>query len=64
MIFQEFQLSYYCNYEELVVIFVLGINVLIGENVQGKINLLEVIYLLVFIKSYWMVKDWELIGWY
>ena len=46
MILQELQLSHYRNYEEMAVTFAPGINVLIGENAQGKTNLLEAIYLL------------------
>ena len=44
MILQELQLSHYRNYEELAVTFAPGINVLIGENAQGKTNLIEAIY--------------------
>ena len=44
--------------------FAPGINVLIGENAQGKTNLLEAIYLLAFTKSHRTAKDRELIGWH
>ena len=64
MILQELQLSHYRNYEELAVTFAPGINVLIGENAQGKTNLLEAIYLLAFTKSHRTAKDRELIGWH
>ena len=59
MILQELQLSHYRNYEELAVTFAPGINVLIGENAQGKTNLLEAIYLLAFTKSHRTAKDRE-----
>src|SRR5699024_11863027 len=40
-----------------------NINVIIGENAQGKTNLLEAIYLLAFTKSYRTANDKELIKW-
>lgn len=60
---QELRLQNYRNYQELTVDFAPGINVLIGENAQGKTNLLEAIHVLAFTKSHRTAKDRELIAW-
>lgn len=63
MYLKELQLKNYRNYEALDIKFDNNINVIIGENAQGKTNLLEAIYLLAFTKSYRTSNDKELIRW-
>lgn len=63
MYINELQLKNYRNYEQLHLQFDNKINVIIGENAQGKTNLLESIYLLAFTKSYRTANDRELIKW-
>lgn len=60
---KELQLKNYRNYSGLNLDFDANINVIIGENAQGKTNLLEAIYLLAFTKSYRTANDRELIKW-
>ncbi|HIW69898.1 MAG TPA: DNA replication/repair protein RecF [Candidatus Limosilactobacillus merdipullorum] len=63
MILEELKLHHFRNYEDLTVKFHPGINVLIGENAQGKTNLLEAIYVLALTKSHRTANDRELISW-
>ncbi|HHU19595.1 MAG TPA: DNA replication/repair protein RecF [Bacilli bacterium] len=63
MYIKNLKLLHYRNYDELDLIFDNGINVIIGENAQGKTNLMEAIYLLAFTRSYRTSKDKELIQW-
>src|SRR5690625_4400046 len=60
---KEMQLRSYRNYDSLQVNFTNKVNVIIGENAQGKTNLLEAIYVLAFTKSYRTFNDRELIQW-
>lgn len=48
MYIKNLKLLHYRNYDELDLTFDNGINVIIGENAQGKTNLMEAIYLLAF----------------
>jgi len=57
------RLQNYRNYEALELDFSEQTNVLIGENAQGKTNLLESIYVLALAKSHRTTQDRELIGW-
>lgn len=57
----EFSLSNYRNYDQATVSFTAGINVLIGENAQGKTNLMEAIHVLALSKSHRTSNDRELI---
>lgn len=57
------KLKNYRNYEQLDVLFNDKINVIIGENAQGKTNLMEAFYVLAFTKSYRTPKENELIYW-
>ncbi len=41
---EELRLRHFRNYQDLTVTFGPGVNVLLGENAQGKTNLLEAIY--------------------
>jgi DNA replication and repair protein RecF len=60
---EQLTLKNYRNYEELDVTFDDKINVIIGENAQGKTNLMEAIYLLAFTKSHRTSREKELIHW-
>ncbi|UOQ49569.1 DNA replication/repair protein RecF [Gracilibacillus caseinilyticus] len=60
---QQLSLTNYRNYNQLSVQFDDKINVIIGENAQGKTNLMESIYVLGFSKSHRTTKDKELIQW-
>ncbi|MDX8045471.1 DNA replication/repair protein RecF [Gracilibacillus sp. S3-1-1] len=63
MYIKQLSLTNYRNYEQLSVQFDDKINVIIGENAQGKTNLMEAIYVLGFSKSHRTTKDKELIKW-
>ncbi|WP_027964588.1 DNA replication/repair protein RecF [Halalkalibacillus halophilus] len=60
---QQLTLTNYRNYEKISLQFDRQINVIIGENAQGKTNLMEAIYVLAFTKSHRTSKDKELIKW-
>jgi len=60
---EELKLHHFRNYQDLTVSFGPGVNVLIGENAQGKTNLLEAIYFLALARSHRTSNDRELIGW-
>ena len=59
----ELSLHHFRNYEALDVSFGPGVNVLLGENAQGKTNLLEAIYVLALARSHRTSNDRELINW-
>lgn len=63
MFIKELQLRNYRNYQSLDIEFDNKVNVIIGENAQGKTNLLEAIFILAFTKSYRTSQDKELIYW-
>lgn len=63
MFIKELELHDFRNYEQVNLTFDNKVNVIIGENAQGKTNLLEAIYLLAFTKSYRTNNDRELIKW-
>ncbi|WP_047983436.1 DNA replication/repair protein RecF [Ornithinibacillus californiensis] len=60
---EELKLTNYRNYQDLEMTFANKVNVIIGENAQGKTNLMEAIYLLAFTKSHRTSKEKELIRW-
>lgn len=60
---QELSLTNYRNYQDLSVTFDDKVNVIIGENAQGKTNIMEAIYVLAFSKSHRTPRDKELIQW-
>ncbi|MCP0887076.1 DNA replication/repair protein RecF [Ligilactobacillus sp. WILCCON 0076] len=62
MYLKELQLKNFRNYNEANITFSPAVNVLIGENAQGKTNLLEAIYVLAMASSHRTAKDKELIG--
>ncbi len=58
---QQLSLNNYRNYERQTVEFDAGVNLFIGENAQGKTNILEAIYLLALGKSHRTNKDADLV---
>ncbi|PWG00522.1 DNA replication/repair protein RecF [Levilactobacillus bambusae] len=63
MYLQELQLHDFRNYDDVDVQFGRGVNVLLGENAQGKTNLLEAIYVLALTRSHRTHNDHDLINW-
>ena len=63
MYIERLALTDYRNYETLDLTFSPQINVLIGENAQGKTNVMEAIYVLSMAKSHRTSNDRELIRW-
>ncbi|MCR5676349.1 MAG: DNA replication/repair protein RecF [Lachnospiraceae bacterium] len=61
MIIKSLQLKDFRNYESLDLAFHDGINILYGDNAQGKTNILEAIYLLATTKSHRGAKDKEIV---
>ncbi|MET3575869.1 DNA replication/repair protein RecF [Bhargavaea ullalensis] len=60
---EKLKLINYRNYEKLELSFSPQINVFIGENAQGKTNVMEAIYVLAMAKSHRTANDRELIRW-
>ncbi|MFS0575842.1 DNA replication/repair protein RecF [Sporosarcina sp. 179-K 3D1 HS] len=63
MYIERLELTNYRNYASLDLSFSPQINVLIGENAQGKTNIMESIYVLSMAKSHRTSNDRELIRW-
>lgn len=63
MYIESLKLTDYRNYELLQLQFSQNINVFIGENAQGKTNVMESIYVLAMGKSHRTNNDKELIRW-
>ncbi len=63
MFIQQLQLKNYLNYEHLEVQFENKVNVILGENAQGKTNVMESIYVLAMAKSHRTSNDKDLIRW-
>ena len=63
MYIEELSLVNYRNYYRLTIHFDHKVNVILGENAQGKTNLMEAIYVLGFTKSHRTPRDKELIQW-
>ncbi|WZX99815.1 DNA replication/repair protein RecF [Bacillus sp. FSL W7-1360] len=61
MYIRSLALASYRNYSQLSVSFDPGINILQGENAQGKTNILEAIFVAALAKSHRVVKDKQLI---
>lgn len=57
------QLKNFRNYNELVIELNKGTNVFVGDNAQGKTNILEAIYYCSLAKSHRTNRDKELINW-
>ncbi|MFD1549773.1 DNA replication/repair protein RecF [Levilactobacillus fuyuanensis] len=63
MYLQELQLQHFRNYPSADLELGPGINVLLGENAQGKTNLLEAIYVLALTRSHRTANDHDLVNW-
>ncbi|WP_391206060.1 DNA replication/repair protein RecF [Psychrobacillus sp. L4] len=63
MYIERLELKDYRNYDSIQLDFSSKINVLIGENAQGKTNLMESLYVLSMAKSHRTANDKELIRW-
>lgn len=63
MYIKNIMLSNYRNYENLSLELSKNVNVFIGDNAQGKTNVLEAIYYCAFAKSHRTSRDRELINW-
>ena len=63
MFIEQLALTNYRNYKTLDLSFSPEINVLIGENAQGKTNIMEAIYVLSMAKSHRTSNDRDLIRW-
>ena len=61
MIINSIELANYRNYEKLQLSFDKGVNILYGDNAQGKTNILEAIYISATTKSHKGSKDKEII---
>ncbi|WP_313892696.1 DNA replication/repair protein RecF [Psychrobacillus sp.] len=63
MYIERLELKDYRNYDSIQLDFSSKINVFIGENAQGKTNLMESLYVLSMAKSHRTTNDKELIRW-
>ena len=63
MFIKQLHLKNYRNYEQLDVSFENNVNVILGENAQGKTNVMESIYVLAMAKSHRTSNDKDLIQW-
>ena len=62
MYFTEIKLRNFRNYKEQTVSFHPKVNIIVGNNAQGKTNLLESLYIMSLGKSFRTNKDAEMIG--
>ncbi|MDR0922456.1 MAG: DNA replication/repair protein RecF [Lactobacillales bacterium] len=60
---KELTLNHYRNYDALDLTFDTSLNIFLGENAQGKTNLLESIYVLAMTRSHRTSHEKELIQW-
>ncbi|WP_026678440.1 DNA replication/repair protein RecF [Fictibacillus gelatini] len=63
MYIEKLQLTHYRNYPSQTLSFENKVNVFLGENAQGKTNVMEAIYVLAMAKSHRTSRDKELIYW-
>ncbi|KAA0566109.1 DNA replication/repair protein RecF [Rossellomorea aquimaris] len=63
MYIEQLELRNYRNYESIDVSFENKVNVILGENAQGKTNIMESIYVLAMAKSHRTSNDKDLIRW-
>lgn len=63
MIIKSLELKNFRNYRELELKPSPGINLILGENAQGKSNLMEALYILSTSRSFRALKEEELIKW-
>lgn len=59
---KKLYLKNYRNYDELLLEFSDNLNIIIGDNAQGKTNLLESIYVLAVTKSFLSINDKNLVS--
>ena len=57
------ELKNFRNYEELKLDFHPNLNIFLGQNAQGKTNILEAIHFLALTRSHRTSHDKELISW-
>lgn len=62
MYLKNIYLENFRNYEKQNIEFINGINFFVGDNAQGKTNIIESIYICAFGKSYRTLKDNEIIN--
>lgn len=60
---KELKLRNFRNYSDVEVVFSPSINVLLGNNAQGKTNMLEAVYVLALTKSHRTNNNRDLINW-
>ena len=58
---KELQIHQFRNYKDVKLQFQPGLTVFLGQNAQGKTNLLEAVYLFTGSKSFRGVKDSQLV---
>jgi len=63
MYIKKLQMLNYRNYKSLDISLGRNVNVFMGDNAQGKTNILEAIYYCAFARSHRTSKDKELINW-
>ncbi|MDV4150833.1 DNA replication/repair protein RecF [Clostridium sp. AL.422] len=63
MYIKKMQILNYRNYKSLNITLGKNVNVFMGDNAQGKTNILEAIYYCAFARSHRTSKDRELINW-
>ncbi|WP_300379684.1 DNA replication/repair protein RecF [Clostridium sp.] len=63
MYIKKLQMLNYRNYKTLAITLGKGVNVFMGDNAQGKTNILEAIYYCSFAKSHRTSRDKELVRW-
>ncbi|MFZ3590520.1 DNA replication/repair protein RecF [Bacillus sp. DJP31] len=63
MFIENLTLTNYRNYKKIEIPFENKVNVILGENAQGKTNLMEAIYVLAIAKSHRTSNDKDLIRW-
>lgn len=61
MVIERLKLNYYRNYESLDLRPQTGVNIILGENAQGKTNVVEAVFLCALARSHRTSKDGELI---
>ena len=62
MIIKSLELSDFRNYDSLCINFDKGVNILYGDNAQGKTNILDAIYVSATTKSHKSSKDKDIIN--
>ena len=62
MIIKSLELKDFRNYKELSIDFDSGVNILYGDNAQGKTNVLEAVYYTATTRSHKSSKDKDVIN--